>query len=76
MTLTRCGKCDHFIDTDEDPDSTYYDPFLCEWCRGYLREDELVDFDELGKKQREKTIKWNEFWEQVHNGHYSPSKEY
>ena len=46
MSLALCRKCRGTIDTDGDPDSTYFDKgFVCEWCREKMSEDELEEFE-------------------------------
>lgn len=43
MSMALC-KCGAFIDTDDDPDSTYFDGyFVCESCREDFTEAEHDD---------------------------------
>lgn len=44
MSMAICDKCGGFIDTDADPDSTYFDnKFICEGCRKNLTESEYQE---------------------------------
>lgn len=48
MSMAICRQCGGFIDTDEDPDSTYFDAkFICEGCRENLTESEETEHQQL-----------------------------
>lgn len=48
MSMANCHKCGEFIDTDEDPDSTYFDmKFICEDCRQHLTLREQAEHEKL-----------------------------
>lgn len=50
MSMALCDKCENFIDTDEDPDSTYFDMrCICESCRMDLTPEEEAEHERMLK---------------------------
>lgn len=48
MSMASCAKCSNFIDTDADPDSTYFDMrFICESCRENLTPEEQAEHERI-----------------------------
>lgn len=48
MSMAVCMKCGNFIDTDEDPDSTYFDKgCVCSSCRQDLTPEEEIEYERI-----------------------------
>ena len=51
MSMACCGSCGCFIDTDDDPDSTYFnDKFICASCRESMEEADSFEHQQLLKE--------------------------
>ena len=48
MSMACCCSCGCFIDTDNDPDSTYFDDrFICESCRESMSEADQPEHERV-----------------------------
>lgn len=47
MSMALCANCCEYIDTDADPDSTYFDMrCICESCREHLTQEEQKEHED------------------------------